>query len=127
MGDFDVNDSPAAGRRQAQRTACPGRTLEDGFPQLSHTMTQLRRSFSALALVAALPTALLAQKRALRQADWDRWKSISGAALTNDGKWAAYSLAAPDWMVHGIPYLSKGRDQIPSTPAPLAGSAVPNP
>ena len=35
---------------------------------------------------------------------------------------------APDWMVHGIPYLSKGKDQIPATPAPaLAGSAVPNP
>ena len=31
---------------------------------------------------------------------------------------------APDWMVHGIPYLAKGRDQI--TPEPVqAGSAMP--
>jgi hypothetical protein len=31
---------------------------------------------------------------------------------------------APDWMVHGIPYVAKGKDQL--GPAPVqAGSAVP--
>src|SRR6185503_21120273 len=34
-----------------------------------------------------------AQKKALTQADWDIWKSISGSMLTADGKWAAYSIA----------------------------------
>ncbi|NUQ12704.1 MAG: hypothetical protein HUU26_10335, partial [Gemmatimonadaceae bacterium] len=32
------------------------------------------------------------QKRPLTQADWDRWRSISGATLSNDGKWVAYTL-----------------------------------
>jgi hypothetical protein len=54
-------------------------------------MTVFRRL--ALVAVFALPFAVQAQKPALTQADWDRWKSISGAALTNDGKWAAYTLA----------------------------------
>jgi dipeptidyl aminopeptidase/acylaminoacyl peptidase len=37
-------------------------------------------------------------------------------------------MPAPDWMTKGIPYLSKGKDQIPSAPAPaMAGSAMPNP
>ena len=40
-----------------------------------------------------LPTAASAQKRALTQADWDIWKSISGSTISNDGKWAVYSLA----------------------------------
>ncbi|MEX2152674.1 MAG: hypothetical protein WD825_04995 [Gemmatimonadaceae bacterium] len=40
-----------------------------------------------------LPATLQGQKPALAQADWDRWRSISGAALTNDGRWAAYSIA----------------------------------
>ena len=34
-----------------------------------------------------------AQKKALTQADWDKWRSIQGASLSNDGKWAAYTLA----------------------------------
>lgn len=46
-----------------------------------------------LGLLLVLPASAPAQKRALTQADWDRWKSITGAALTNDGKWAAYSIA----------------------------------
>jgi hypothetical protein len=40
-----------------------------------------------------LATPALAQKKALTQADWDRWKSIQGATLSNDGKWVAYTLA----------------------------------
>jgi dipeptidyl aminopeptidase/acylaminoacyl peptidase len=42
-------------------------------------------------LVIATPA--LAQKKALKQADWDRWRSIQGATLSNDGKWVAYTLA----------------------------------
>jgi dienelactone hydrolase len=47
----------------------------------------------AVALVLT-PIALAAQapKRALTQADWDHWKSITGSALSSDGKWAAYTL-----------------------------------
>lgn len=40
-----------------------------------------------------LATPALAQKKALTQADWDRWRSIQGATLSNDGKWVAYTLA----------------------------------
>src|SRR5688572_4812513 len=54
-------------------------------------MIAMRRVLLLSAL--CLPAAVHAQKRQLTQADWDRWKSISGAALTNDGKWAAYSIA----------------------------------
>ena len=40
-----------------------------------------------------LATPSLAQKKALTQADWDRWRSIQGATLSNDGKWVAYTLS----------------------------------
>lgn len=50
----------------------------------------LARSILALLLLA---TPALAQKKALTQADWDRWQSIQGATLSNDGKWVAYTLA----------------------------------
>ena len=33
-----------------------------------------------------------APKKALTQADWDKWKSINAPALSNDGKWAVYTL-----------------------------------
>jgi hypothetical protein len=29
---------------------------------------------------------------------------------------------APDWMVHGIPYTAKGRDQLTPVPAQSAGT-----
>jgi len=33
---------------------------------------------------------------------------------------------APEWMKKGVPYLAKGRDQVPAANAPVqAGSAVP--
>ena len=53
------------------------------------------RRFRPLFLLAALAVATpaLAQKRALTQADWDLWKSISAPTLTADGRWAVYSLA----------------------------------
>src|SRR5688572_22090339 len=87
----------AAKRAQAryrQRRRAPNRTLIASFPPHScrdHPMTVLRRVVFLSAF--CLPLAAEAQKPALTQADWDRWKSISGAALTNDGKWAAYSLS----------------------------------
>ena len=47
-------------------------------------------------LVLLLPCALSlearAQKKPLTQADWDKWKSIQGVALSNDGRWALHSL-----------------------------------
>ena len=50
----------------------------------------------ALVLVAAPLAIAVAQapapKRALTPDDWDKWRSISGAAISNDGKWAVYSL-----------------------------------
>jgi dipeptidyl aminopeptidase/acylaminoacyl peptidase len=48
---------------------------------------------SLLALLALAPVAASAQKKVLTQADWDRWQSIQGATLSNDGKWVAYTLA----------------------------------
>ncbi len=63
-----------------------------------------RRSvrFAALALLAAgaaqlSPTKLAAQQaataqRPLAQADFDGWRSIRDVALSNDGRWAAWSL-----------------------------------
>ena len=51
------------------------------------------RAFLALAVAALLsiPTAAQAQ-RALTQADFDMWKSISGTALAPTGQWVAYTL-----------------------------------
>ena len=47
-----------------------------------------------VALLALLfPLALHAQKKALTQADWDRWRSIQTPTLSNDGNWVAYRLA----------------------------------
>src|SRR5687767_7746710 len=58
---------------------------------------RLSRSSASVLLVAALPASLLAQsvaqKKPLTQADWDRWRSIQNAQLSNDGKWAAYTLS----------------------------------
>jgi len=54
------------------------------------------KSISRLAFVllfAAAPLSAQAPaKRALTQADWDTWRSISGATLSNDGRWAVYTL-----------------------------------
>ena len=47
-----------------------------------------------------------AQKKALTQADWDKWKSINAPALSNDGKWAVYTL---------IPQVGDGELVIRST------------
>ncbi len=53
---------------------------------------RLARILTLLGLLSPLASAV-AQKKALTQADWDRWRSIQGATLSNDGKWVAYTLA----------------------------------
>src|SRR5688500_3506867 len=85
-------------QRPPRPTRIPRSTAVQPYP--GHAMRLSRLSAGAL-LFAALPFPLLAQqvaqnvsqKKALTQADWDRWRSIQGAALSNDGKWAAYTLS----------------------------------
>jgi hypothetical protein len=67
---------------------------------------RIQRLAVASTVVVALPSIALAQKKALTQADWDTWKSISSPALSNDGKWAAYTL---------IPQVGDGELVIRST------------
>src|SRR5689334_22000998 len=64
--------------------------LEDPSQQYS----SMNKAIRAFVLVAAIvPSSLVAQaKRALTPADWDHWRSIAGATLSADGKWALYSL-----------------------------------
>jgi dienelactone hydrolase len=50
------------------------------------------RRLALLVFCSLLPATASAQKRALTQTDWDLWKSISGPTITNDGRWAVYSL-----------------------------------
>ncbi len=47
----------------------------------------------ALGTLLLAPAVGRAQKKVLTQADWDKWKSIQGAAISNDGRWALYTLA----------------------------------
>lgn len=55
---------------------------------------RLTKSFGlAVLATAVLAIPALAQKKALTQADWDRWRSIQGATLSEDGKWVAYTLS----------------------------------
>ena len=58
-----------------------------------------------LAAHAQAPTA---SKRLLTQADWDRWRTISSPAISNDGRWVAYTL---------IPLVGDGELVIRSTQA----------
>jgi dienelactone hydrolase len=62
----------------------------------------------AVLLTAALAAGSAAQapKKVLTQADWDKWKSINAPALSNDGKWAVYTL---------IPQVGDGELVIRST------------
>ncbi len=56
----------------------------------------MRRASPYLAALVLVATAasLAAQvpKRPLTPADWDHWKSITGTAVSPDGRWVAYSL-----------------------------------
>src|SRR5256885_9833681 len=66
----------------------------------------MRKIALAIAVAFALPVMAHAQKKALTQADWDKWKSINSPALSPDGKWAAYTL---------IPQVGDGELVIRST------------
>jgi len=58
-------------------------------------MKTKRRHGIALALMAALAAPLQAQptgKKSITQDTYDIWKSIQGAALSSDGRWAIYTL-----------------------------------
>src|SRR5437764_13134475 len=57
-------------------------------------------------VVLVVPVLAQAQKKALTQADWDKWKSIQAPALSNDGKWAVYTL---------VPQVGDGELVIRST------------
>ena len=67
---------------------------------------RIKRLAVVSTIVVALPSVAQAQKKALTQADWDKWKSISSPTLSNDGKWAAYTL---------IPQVGDGELVIRST------------
>src|SRR5688572_2069572 len=56
-------------------------------------MRFVRQLRDCLLATLVLTAPALAQKKALTQADWDRWRSIQGATLSNDGKWVAYTLS----------------------------------
>ncbi len=66
-----------------------------------------RSTVLRLSLVCvAAPLAAQAPKKVLTQADWDMWKSINAPALSNDGKWAVYTV---------VPLVGDGELVIRST------------
>src|SRR5215813_3074830 len=67
---------------------------------------RINRLAVASTVVVAIPSIAFAHKKALTQADWDKWKCISSPVLSNDGKWAAYTL---------IPQVGDGELVIHST------------
>ncbi|HTE47570.1 MAG TPA: hypothetical protein VK636_20170, partial [Gemmatimonadaceae bacterium] len=69
----------------------------------------MRKPVLALTVALLLPVAAQAQKKTITPADWDKWKSISAPALSNDGKWAAYTL---------LPQVGDGELVIRSTSGP---------
>src|SRR5215472_16662598 len=54
-------------------------------------MRHTRLAVLITAALAVVPAAQ-AQRKPLTQADCDKWKSINAPALSNDGKWAVYTL-----------------------------------
>ena len=67
--------------------------IPPNFDSLQRDPMPMRLSrWLALGAILAAPCVSEAQKKPVTQADWDKWKAIQGAAITNDGKWAMYSL-----------------------------------
>ncbi len=64
---------------------------------------------TALGCLLLAPAVAQAQKKVLTQADWDHWKSIQGAAISNDGRWALYSI---------VPQVGDGELVVRATQAP---------
>lgn len=72
------------------------------LPMLDHSShRRRRRAARGLALVLGLALlaggtrpaeAQLAARRAITQAEYDLWRSVQGATLSNDGRWAVYTL-----------------------------------
>lgn len=72
----------------------------------------IRRLALPSLLLVALATPSAGQsgaKRALTQADWDRWRSITGTTLSPSGDWVAYSL---------VPQAGDGELVVRSTRGP---------
>jgi hypothetical protein len=65
-----------------------------------------KRLAVCLTVVLALPALAQGPKKVLTQADWDKWKSINAPELSNDGKWAVYTL---------VPQVGDGELVIRST------------
>lgn len=61
-----------------------------GLPALPEP---LHAQAGATSTSASAPAAPAAVGRPITQDDYDIWKSIQGAALSNDGRWAVYSIA----------------------------------
>ncbi|MDQ6829481.1 MAG: hypothetical protein M3081_11495, partial [Gemmatimonadota bacterium] len=55
-------------------------------------MRNTRVAFAFALIVSATSAAAQSGTKALTQKDYDQWRSISGVALSHDGKWAVYSL-----------------------------------
>ena len=75
-------------------------------PTAPPTSQPMRQRALALVVLLAFPVAVQAQKKALTQADWDKWKSINAPTLSPDGKWAVYTL---------IPQVGDGELVVRST------------
>ncbi|HEX6049172.1 MAG TPA: prolyl oligopeptidase family serine peptidase [Gemmatimonadaceae bacterium] len=92
---------------------------------------------ATLTVPASLAAQAVAQKRALTSADWDTWRSIQGATISPDGKWALYSLvpqvgdgemvvrATQGTTEYRVPRGFLGRPQMVAGGRPDTASATP--
>ncbi len=93
----------------------------------------------ALLAVVALPLSAQVQKKALTQADWDRWESIAAPTLSSDGRWAAFTVrpqvgdgryvvrATSGTTEYTIPlgYIARANNSVPVRGAAGAGATPP--
>ena len=87
----------------------------------------------------AIPLHAQVQKKALTQADWDRWESIGAPTLSNDGRWAAYTIrpqvgdgryvvrATTGNTEYTIPlgYIARANNSVPARGAAGGGPRLP--
>lgn len=94
------------------------------------------KTVSAMAVlsIGMLAAAAPAQKRPITPRDFDTWKSISGPALSNDGRWLAYGLFPQEGDGEVVVRdLKAGTDrrfpagQLPPPPAPDPAAEGPEP
>ena len=75
-------------------------------------MVMIPRLSRLLPLLLALPTALLAQsKPAVTPADYPKWESLAGAALSPNGRWLAYAVNREE---NGVTQKMKGYKLSPA-------------